>query len=104
MFSARHVNTPSSSKPTLNISNLSASILKRVWFSWVLLLKDHVILGAGNPDVEILNVRLPPSLTKTKGGGFFVNRGGAVGQTYFYSKQYHVVKFSVDEKDRYKKG
>ena len=89
IFSARLVITPWSSKRTLSISNLSASILKRVWFSSVLVFKDHVILGVGYPDIEKLNVILSPSLITMEDGGFFVNRGGAVGQI----KQIHAWKF-----------
>ena len=65
---------------TLSISNLSSSILNRAGL-WRRPRINHVILGAGFPDVEKLNDRLPPSLMTMKEGGFFVKRGGAVGCT-----------------------
>ena len=48
-------------------------MLNRAGLSRLLPCIDHVILGAGFPDVEKLNERLPPSLMTMKDGGFFVN-------------------------------
>jgi len=38
-----------------------------------------VIFGGGFPNAEVLSDRFSPSLREMRGGGLFVNRGGAVG-------------------------
>ena len=59
------------------ISNVSAVNLNRLWLLSFLPCKEHVIIGAGLPDVEILSESLLPSLIVMDFGILDVKRGGA---------------------------
>ena len=82
-FSAWHAIIPWSSKRTSIISNILPVRLNRLWLPWFPLCKDHVILGAGFPDAEILSDSLAPSLIAMDGGILEVKRGGAVKRWWY---------------------